>query len=343
MKAVVLNGPLDLGIQDVPDAGEPGPGEVRVRVGAVGICGSDVHYYEHGRIGDFVLRGPMTLGHEAAGVVEQVGPGVEALRPGDAVAMEPGVPCGACRTCRAGRYNLCAEVRFWATPPYDGALAEYVVHPSSLTYRLPDGMSLEEGALMEPMSVGVHACNRGGVIAGSVVAISGAGTIGTVTLMAALACGAAQAIVADVIPARLERATSLGASAVVDARRESLSEAVMSSTGGRGADVGVECSGHPSGVQSLVDAASAGGRVVVVGMGPQPTKVDFVSAMVKEVDVMTVFRYANAYPTAIELASGGRCAVGQLVTDRFSFGDSVSAFEYARSPRPETCKVMIEV
>ena len=341
MKALVLNSPLDLAVRDVPDPGAPGPGEVRVRVQSVGICGSDVHYYEHGRIGDFVLRAPMILGHEASGVVEAVGQGVEALAPGDRVAMEPGVPCGDCRECMTGRYNLCRDVRFWATPPYDGVLAENVNHPAALAFRLPEHMSTEEGALMEPLAVGVHACERGGVRPGCVVAVNGAGTIGCVTLLAALAYGASQVIVADVVPARLERAEKLGAAAVVDARSESLAEAVMAATGGRGADVGVECSGHPGGPQTLIDASAPAGRVVLVGMGPQPTEIDTVAAMVKEVDLATVFRYANAYPTAIELTAAGRVPVAQLVTDRFTFDDSVRAFEYARSPRPDTCKVMI--
>lgn len=341
MKALVLNSPLDLAVRDVPDPGAPGPGEVRVRVESVGICGSDVHYYEHGRIGDFVLRAPMILGHEASGVVESVGDGVETMEPGDTVAMEPGVPCWDCRECMTGRYNLCKDVRFWATPPYDGVLAEHVVHPAALTFGLPDQMTTEEGALMEPLAVGVHACERGGVRPGCVVAVNGAGTIGCVTLLAALAYGASQVIVSDVVPDRLDRARDLGAAAVVDARSGSMSEAVMSATGGRGADVGVECSGHPDGPQTLVDASAPAGRVVLVGMGPQPTNIDTVAAMVKEVDFATVFRYANAYPTAIELTATGRVAVAQLVTDRFTFDEAVGAFEYARSPRPDTCKVMI--
>ncbi len=338
-----MNSPLNLAVHDVPDPGEPGPGQVRVQVQSVGICGSDVHYYEHGRIGDFVLKSPMVLGHEAAGVVHQVGEGVESLSPGDLVAMEPGVPCGICTECKSGRYNLCRDVRFWATPPYDGALAEFVLHPAALTYRLPECMTSEEGALMEPLAVGVHACNRGGVRPGCVVAINGAGTIGCATLMTALAYGASKTIVADMIPARLERARRLGAEVLVDARSGSISEAAIHATGGRGADVGVECSGHPGGAQALVDAAAPAGRVVLVGMGPQPTQIDTVAAMVKEVDLATVFRYANAYPTAIELTSRGRTPVAQLVTDRFPFSNAVSAFEFARSPRPDTCKIMIDL
>ena len=343
MKALVLNGPLDLELGSRPDPGAPGPGQVRVHVRSVGVCGSDVHYYEHGRIGDFVVRDPMVLGHEAAGVIESVGEGVRALAPGDVVAMEPGVTCGACRECRIGRYNLCKDVRFWATPPHDGVLAEFALHPAAMTYKLPAGMSMDEGALMEPLAVGVHACNRGQVAPGSVVAVNGAGPIGCVTLMAALAYGASQVAVADVVPERLERARRLGAAVVVDARSESLDGAVMELTGGRGAEVGIECSGHPGGPQTLVDAAAPGGRVVLVGMGPQPTRLDVVAAMVKEVDLATVFRYAHNYPTAIELTASGRIPVSRLITDRFPLDEGVAAFKFASAGRPGTCKVMIDV
>ncbi len=192
MKALILNSPNDLVLGEVEDPGPPGHGEVRVRVGAVGICGSDVHYVEHGRIGDFVVRAPMVLGHETAGTVDSVGPGVDTLEPGDRVAMEPGVPCDKCEVCRAGRYNLCPDVRFWATPPFHGSLAEYVLHPARFTYRLPDSMTLEDGALMEPLAVAIHACNRGSVAPGDAVAITGAGTIGCVNILAALAYGAEQ-------------------------------------------------------------------------------------------------------------------------------------------------------
>ncbi len=341
MKALVLNRPGDIAINEVPDPGEPGPGEVRVRVGAVGICGSDVHYYEHGRIGDFVVEAPMVLGHETAGVVEAVGAGVSGLSPGDRVAMEPGVPCDECEVCQSGRYNLCANVRFWATPPVHGSLAEYVVHPARFSYRLTDSMSLEEGALMEPLAVGVHACNRAGVKPGDTVAIVGAGTIGCVTLLAAKAFGAEQVFVSDVVTERLARAESLGATQVVDARSESLAEVVMDATGGRGVDVGFDCSGAPGAPGILLEAAARAGRVVLIGMGAQPVTVDTVAAMVKEADVFGVFRYANAYPKAIELVANGSIDVAPLITDRYRFADAVSAFEFARTPRPDTCKIMI--
>lgn len=343
MRAVLLRKPGDLAIADVPDPGSPPAGFVRVRVGAVGICGSDVHYYEHGRIGDFVVRKPMVLGHETSGTVVEVGAGVEALAPGDRVALEPGIPCGQCDVCRRGRYNLCPEMRFWATPPVDGSLAEYVVHPAAFTYQLPASMSLAEGALIEPLAVGVHACNRGRVSPGDVVAITGAGTIGAVTLLAAQAFGASATVISDVVPERLDRALRLGATAVVDARSESLSSAVATLAGRRGAHVGVECSGHPDAANSLIDAAAPAGRIVLVGMGAQPCPFNAIAAMVKELDVATVFRYAHAYRTAIDLVAGGRVKVSGLVTDRFTFEHAIDAFELARRPRPDTGKIMIEL
>lgn len=341
MKAVLLRKPGDLLIADVPDPGRPPAGFVRVKVGAVGICGSDVHYLEHGRIGDFVVRAPMVLGHETAGTVAEVGPDVTGLTAGDRVAMEPGIPCGNCDVCRRGRYNLCPHVRFWATPPVDGSLAEYVVHPAAFAYRLPDSMSLADGALIEPLAVGVHACNRGRVSPGDVVAITGGGTIGAVSLLAARAFGASATVISDVVPERLERALRLGATAVADARSEDLG-AVVRRVAGRGADVGIECSGHPNAPGSLIQAAAPAGRLVLVGMGPQPTPIDTVAAMVKELDVATVFRYAHAYRTAINLVKGGRVSVGELVTDRFPFARAIEAFELARRPLPDTGKVMIE-
>ena len=207
--SAVLAAVGDLRIEDRP-APRPGPGEVVIGVRSVGICGSDIHYWEHGRIGDFVVESPLVLGHEAAGVVEDVAADVTDLKPGDRVAIEPGVPCRRCAACKSGRYNLCADVRFMATPPIDGALARYVAHPSDFCYRLPDHVSLDDGATLEPLSVGVHACRRGGVTSGSRVLVMGAGPVGLACLLAARAAGAAAVGVADLRQERLDVADSLG-------------------------------------------------------------------------------------------------------------------------------------
>ena len=183
-RAAVLHAVNDLRIDDVP-VSTPGPNEVLLAIRSVGICGSDVHYWEHGRIGRFVVESPMILGHESAGVVEEVGPGVTNLSPGDRVAIEPGVPCRVCSFCKSGRYNLCPDVQFLATPPVNGSMARYMTHAADFCNKLPDHVSLDEGAMLEPLSVGIHACRRGEVGMGSRVLITGAGPIGLVTLLAA--------------------------------------------------------------------------------------------------------------------------------------------------------------
>lgn len=343
MKALVLNKPGDISINDVNDPGSPPSGYVRVRVGAVGICGSDVHYYQQGRIGDFVVNAPMVLGHETAGTIVEIGAGVTELKVGDKVAMEPGVPCDKCTMCAGEKYNLCPDIEFWATPPFDGSLTEFVIHPAKFTFNLPNSMSLEEGALMEPLAVGVHACARGRIQSGDSVLILGAGTIGCVTLLSAKAQGATNVIVADVVPERLERAKYLGADHVVDVRSASVVDAVNKVTDGKGVSLGIDCSGVETALRDLARTVSPGGRIVMVGMGPQPVEIDLVEIMVKEIDVMGVFRYAHAYPKAIDLVASGKIDVAPLVTDRFRFEESVEAFEFAKKPNPNTCKIMISL
>ena len=237
--AAVLHGVNDLRVEERPIP-EPGPGDVLVGMRSVGICGSDVHYLTHGRIGSFVVEAPMILGHESAGVVEAVGPGVTSLTPGDRVALEPGVPCRACSACKAGCYNLCPDVRFFATPPIDGSMARYVVHPADFCYALPEHVSLDEGALLEPLSVGLHACRRGGVGPGSRVLVTGAGPVGLTALLMATAAGAAEVLVADVRPERLDLAASLGAAVILDARDPDLGRLARDRAGGP-IDVSIDC------------------------------------------------------------------------------------------------------
>ena len=224
---------LEVGEAPMPKIGAD---DVLIKVRSVGICGSDLHYYREGAIGDFKVEFPFILGHEAAGIVEEVGENVTSLKKGDRVCMEPGVPCMKCEECLSGHYNLCRDVRFWATPPYDGVLSEYVAHPAAFTFKIPDNMSFTEGALVEPLAIGLHACNMGGVKLGQTVAILGAGCIGLVTLLAAKAYGATQIIVGDVLEKRLNKARELGAVAINTAE-EDFAAKVMELTGGRGADV----------------------------------------------------------------------------------------------------------
>ena len=314
----------------------PGPGAVLVAVHAVGICGSDVHYWHRGAIGPFVVRAPLVLGHECAGHVVALGPGVESLAVGDRVALEPGVPCGRCRACRSGRYNLCPDVVFLATPPVDGALAEYVVHPAAFCFRLPEAVSDEAGALLEPLSVGVHAVRRGGVGLGSRVLVTGLGPIGLVTVMAARAAGAAAVYASDPVAFRRATAAGLGARALP---AEGAAEA-LAGTGG--CDVAIECSGAPAALALCCAATAPGGAIVVVGMGGDSASLPLVALQTREIDLRPVFRYAHTYPAALALAAGGAAPLQQLITHRLTLAEVGQAFALSLAAADGTIKVMVD-
>ena len=330
---------LEVGEAPMPRIGAD---DVLIKVRSVGICGSDLHYYREGAIGDFKVEFPFILGHEAAGIVEEVGENVTSLKKGDRVCMEPGVPCMKCEECLSGHYNLCRDVRFWATPPYDGVLSEYVAHPAAFTFKIPDNMSFTEGALVEPLAIGLHACNMGGVKLGQTVAILGAGCIGLVTLLAAKAYGATQIIVGDVLEKRLNKARELGAVAVNTAE-EDFAAKVMELTGGRGADVCIDCAGFSATVDSCLSSAKPAGTVIIVGLGQD--RVDGFNTGImstKELTVKSIFRYRNLFPTAINAIAGGRIDVGTIVSHRFSFDDTINAFATCHKDIRNVVKGVIE-
>lgn len=330
---------LEVGEAPMPRIGAD---DVLIKVRSVGICGSDLHYYREGAIGDFKVEFPFILGHEAAGIVEEVGENVTSLKKGDRVCMEPGVPCMKCEECLSGHYNLCRDVRFWATPPYDGVLSEYVAHPTAFTFKIPDNMSFTEGALVEPLAIGLHACNMGGVKLGQTVAILGAGCIGLVTLLAAKACGATQIIVGDVLEKRLNKARELGAVAINTAE-EDFAAKVMELTGGRGADVCIDCAGFSATVDSCLSSAKPAGTVIIVGLGQD--RVDGFNTGImstKELTVKSIFRYRNLFPTAINAIAGGRIDVGTIVSHRFSFDDTINAFATCHKDIRNVVKGVIE-
>ncbi len=323
---------------------EPGPGEVLVRVHRVGVCGSDVHYYTHGRIGSFVVEKPLVLGHEMAGVIEAVGAGVSPGRAGERVAVEPGIPDRTCEWCRAGRYNLCPNVRFMATPPVDGALADYIVTAADFAFPLPENLSLDEGALMEPLSVGVYAVHRSALRAGQSAVIVGAGPIGLVTLQVAKAAGAGTITVIDLDAARLAAAERLGATETIDASQTDAVAAFTASTKGRKADVVFEAAGSPRTAAAAVLLAKRGGRVVMIGLPPLDNfPYPLVHAMANEIDIVTVFRYANVYPSAIALVAQGRVDTKSLVTHRFSLERAEDALVLSDSRADGVIKAMVEV
>jgi L-iditol 2-dehydrogenase len=333
MRAAVLRGPRDVVLEERP-APRPGPGEVVVRIRSVGVCGSDTHYYEHGRIGRFVVEAPLVLGHEAAGEVTELGAGVSRLSLGQRVSIEPGVPDLTCEQCLAGRYNLCPNMRFYATPPVDGALAEYVIVHEAFAHPVPDGMSDDAAALLEPLSVGIWACRKGRVTAGSRVLITGAGPIGLVSLQAALAFGATQVAVSDVSPARLDLAKQLGATDVVDVREARVADLAPAP------EVLLECSGSPPAIGDGIRALDRAGRAVLVGMGGDEVPLPLSVVQEHELELTGTFRYANTWPTAIALVASGRIDLDRLVTGSYRLDQAEEALTAGRRD-PHSVKVVV--
>lgn len=340
MLAWVLHKPGDLRMERVPIP-PLGPSDVLIKVKAVGVCGSDIHYYKSGRIGSFVVESPLILGHECAGQIEEVGPEVRHLVQGERVAVEPGVPCGRCSLCRSGRYNLCRDVRFLATPPVDGAFCEWIVSPSDLVFKLPEELSYEDGALLEPLSVGIHAARRGEVGPGSSVLISGSGPIGLAALAASSAFGATDRIVTDLQEHRLQLARRLGATSTVLAASEDVLETVRRLTSGRGAQVAIECSGSPRALGDCLRALGPGGRAVVVGLGSDIAEIPVAEVVAKELDVVGIFRYANTYRTGIELMRDAKVSLRDLVTHRFPMDRVPEAIAAAMDPNSASIKVIV--
>lgn len=320
---------------------KPTKGQVQIAIHSVGICGSDVHYWVNGRIGDFVVTSPMILGHETAGTVSQVGEGVTNLKVGDRVAIEPGVPCHTCEQCMAGRYNLCPNVFFCATPPYDGTLTRLYCHDARYCYKLPDNVSYEEGALLEPLSVGVHACRRGGITAGDTILICGAGPIGLVTLLSARAFGATKIAITDINPKRLEFARTLGAdhTILVEGDPQTTAKRAVELLG-KMPDKSLDCVAFPPTISTAIYATKSGGTVLLVGLGPPTSEIPIVNASVREVDIKGIFRYKDCYQISLDMIAKGILNVKPLVTHRYKMEEALDAFEKTKSG--EGIKVMIK-
>ena len=320
MRASVLRaaGELAVELRPVPS---PASHEVLVRISSVGVCGSDVHYYEHGRIGSYVVESPLVLGHEASGVVEAVGADVVRLQVGDRVSLEPGVPDLSCPECLVGRYNLCHDMRFHATPPYDGSFAEYVVHHELFCHPVPDTISDEAAALLEPVSVALWACQKAGVSAGSRVLVTGAGPVGLLVVQVARALGATEVTASDVNAERLALAEDLGATRTWNPTSGALQ-------GLADPDVLIDCSGNPGAVRAAVELVAPAGRVVLVGMGGAEYPMPMSRVQERELVVTGTFRYAHTWPTAIALVTSGAIELDRLVTSHHGIeqvADALSA------------------
>ena len=342
-RALVLERQGELSLRDIDLKLETGPGMVRIAVHTVGVCGSDVHYYTHGRIGPFVVEAPMVLGHEAAGTVVEVGAGVNHLAVGDRVCMEPGIPDPDSRASRLGLYNVDPAVRFWATPPVHGVLTPEVVHPANYTFKLPDHVSFAEGAMVEPFAVGMQAATKARIAPGDIAVVLGAGPIGTMVALAALAGGCARVILADLAQPKLDIAAQYQGIVPVNIRERDLGEELDRLTGGWGADVVFECSGSPKAWDTIMDLPRPGGAIVVVGLPVEPVRIDIAGASVKEVRIENVFRYAHQYERAIALIGSGKVDLKPLISETFAFEDAVAAFDRAVEARPTDVKLQIRV
>ncbi len=326
--SAVLNAAKTLEVVERP-VPVPDPHEVLVEVRAVGICGSDVHYYEHGRIGPYVVEQPMVVGHEAAGVVVAVGADVADHRVGERVALEPGVPCRRCAQCLAGRYNLCPDVRFFATPPVDGAICQLVAIDAGFAHPVPEALTDEQAAMAEPVSVGIWAAQKAHVGPGDRVLVTGAGPVGLFAAQVARAFGGIEVTISDPSEFRLSVAEDLG---LVAHRPGQPFDGEF--------DVVIECSGAQAAVSAGMSALARAGRLVLVGMGADSVSIDVPLLQGREITLTGTFRYANTYPLALSLIASGAVRVDGVVTHRFDIAHTEDALTVARRD-PKALKAVV--
>jgi L-iditol 2-dehydrogenase len=334
MKVLRLHGVGDLRLHDEPKP-VPGPGDALLRVTAVGLCGSDLHWFSEAGIGDEWLLEPLVLGHEFAGVIES------GERRGERVAVDPAVPCGVCEFCLEGNPNFCSALRFAGHGTEDGALRQYMAWPARCLHPLPDSLTDADGVMLEPLGVAIHAVDLGHLKPGMTVGVFGCGPIGLLVLQLALAAGATHVMATEKLPHRLEAARSLGAPAVFQATDGRESAEILAATGGKGVDVAFEVAGENEAVETAIAAAKPGARVVLIGI-PADDRTAFPASLArhKGLTIKLSRRMKRVYPRAIRLVESGMVDVRPLVTHRFPLEEFDKAFSAAQ--RREGLKVIIE-
>jgi len=322
MRAAVLVEPgrIEMESRPVP---RPAPGDVLVRVSSVGVCGSDTHYYRHGRIGGFVVEAPLVLGHEAAGTIVDVGDSVDTSRIGQRVSIEPQRPDPDSVETRRGDYNLCPHMKFFGTPPVDGALCDYVTIGAAFAHPVPDSVSDDAAALCEPLSVGIAAAHKARIGDGSRVLVAGAGPIGLLVVQLARAYGASDIAVSDPDEGRRKQATKSGATVTFDPSVDDFDS---------GFDAFVDASGAPAAVVAGVRALRAAGTAVLVGSGAESMELPTQLIQNRELVLTGVFRYANTWPEAIALVDSGRVDLDSMITGRFPLEQAAEALDSDRTP-----------
>ena len=343
MKVAVMTDIENVEIQQTPIP-HPQNNEVLVKVEYVGVCGSDLHYYELGRIGNYIVEPPFVLGHEAGGTVVEVGADVHHLKVGDKVALEPGKTCGKCEFCRTGQYNLCPDVVFFATPPIDGVFQEYVAHEADLCFKIPDNMDTMEAALIEPLAVGFHAAKQGGAEAGKTAVVTGAGCIGLVSMMALKAMGVTKIIAVDVMQKRLDKALELAASDAINGKEQNTVEEVLKLTDGKGVDLVIETAGTEITTRQAIQFAKKGSTIVLVGYPASGEETLPISlALDKELTFKTIFRYRHIYPMAIEAVASGRVNLKGIVTNIFELDEIQDALQQSIKNKADIVKSVIKI
>ncbi|MCI8724672.1 MAG: NAD(P)-dependent alcohol dehydrogenase [Hungatella sp.] len=343
MKVAIMTGIGEMAFEerDIPKAKDD---EVLVKLEYVGICGSDMHYYETGAIGDYVVKPPFVLGHEPGGTVVEVGKDVKHLKVGDRVALEPGKTCGHCQFCKEGKYNLCPDVIFFATPPVDGVFQEYVAHEADLCFKLPDNVSTLEGALIEPLAVGFHAAIQGDAHLGQKAVVMGSGCIGLVSMMALKARGVSEVYVVDVMDKRLEKAMELGATAVINGAKEDVAERISQLTHGEGVDLAIETAGTEITTRQAIQVVKKGSVIVLVGYSKTGEMTLPMSIVLdKELTFKTVFRYRHIYPMAIDAVASGKVNLKGIVTHEFTLDEVPKAMDYSMHNKADIVKAVIKV
>ncbi|MBI3666778.1 MAG: alcohol dehydrogenase catalytic domain-containing protein [Acidobacteria bacterium] len=331
-------------LREMPDPPDPGPGEVTVRLRAVGLCGTDLHFYSEGSCGGSPAPYPCVLGHEPAGEVMAVGPAVENLAPGDRVAVEPAITCGRCEFCIAGRHNLCENVIFLGGVQAPGLLREFATVPARNVVPIPAGMDFSMATVIEPLAIILHAMELAPFEAGATIAVMGAGPIGLLTIAVARIAGAGRIIVADRVRHRLALAREMGADTVVDISREQAAEAILDLTGGRGAPLIIDAAGKPDSLNPALRAVRPGGRVLLIGIPSQAvTGVDLHQTMSREATLLTLKRSNRNDHVAIELLRSGRIAVDKLVTHRFPLARADRAFQTAAEYADGVAKAVVVI
>lgn len=325
MRASVLLSRRELRVESRPIP-IPDPDQVLVKVAAVGVCGSDVHYFREGRIGDFIVDAPLVLGHEVSGRVVGAGADVPAERIGQRVAIEPQRPCRRCRYCRTGSYNLCPRMEFYATPPIDGAFCEYVTIQQDFAYPVPDNVSDEAAALCEPLSVAIAAIRKAAVGPGGRVLIAGAGPIGVICAQAARAFGAADVIVTDLIPEKRDRALNFGATRVIDPSTVEITALELE------VDAFIDATGAPAAISSGIKCVRPGGAAILVGLGHSELVLPVEQIQNLEIMVTGVFRYTDTWTAAIAMISSNLVDLDALVTGQFDLDQVEEALESDLSP-----------